>query len=131
MPTPLGGSEAPPGRSVRARPAREAGSPAPGSRRRADAQLLVGKLRGDRFEGTEEHAEGLVRLELGGASEHRQAPALGRGPDGVGQQLRLADPGLASDLDHVRLRRLAAGEQAVDLGQLTPANAQERVGQWL
>ena len=44
----------------------------------------------------------------------------------VGEQLRLADPGLAGDLDHVRLRRLAAGEQAVDLGQLTPANAQER-----
>ena len=33
----------------------------------------------------------------------------GRGPHGVGQQLRLADPGLARDLDHVRLRRLAAG----------------------
>ena len=94
-------------------------------------EVLVGELRDDRFEGSQEDAERLVGLELGCPPEHRQAAALGGGSERVREQLRLADPGLAGDQDHVRLGGLAPAQQAVDLGQLVPANAQERLGQRL
>ena len=71
-------------------------------------------------EGVDHDAEGKLPLEFGRAALKRQATAPSGAVGQVGQQSRLADPGLACDEQEAGLARTCPLEQLLDELKLTP-----------
>ena len=65
-------------------------------------------------ERVDEHAERQVGLELGRRAREHQVPALVGGARELGQQPRLADPGLARDLERGEALPLEPGQRLLE-----------------